>query len=240
MPEKYGKGVITIAFDDAYLDTCKHAIRYLSSLKLRSTIAVPALLVGRTLENRRVAGIKELRDCISNCHEIASHGLKHVNLLRMSLKDREEAVSEIAESKEKIGDLLGYNVNSFVFPYIHKNLSKLLVSKTRSYYESVRITSDSPCFNKIPLKSPRLLRGFAVMKKHSLLYLNKQVDHAAEKRLWLIEVFHLVAKKNTPSAHRPKPYRFFMHVDDFKRHVDHILSKNIIILTQKDAVRHGI
>ena len=231
------KGVITIAFDDAYLDTYRHAIKHLNRLKIKSTVAVVSSLVGKTLEKRRVVGLKELKAIVKSGHEIASHTLTHANLLRLRRKDENATVAEIAESKKQIKRLLNCKVSSFVFPYINKIRSRALCLKTKPFYESARITANDPCFNKIPPGDTYAITGFAVMKKHSLSCLKKQIDYAAKNKLWLIEVFHLVSDKNTLSAHRPKPYRFFMHIDDFKKHVSYIRSKDIRILTQKDVIK---
>lgn len=237
MRQRAGKGIITIAFDDAYLEVYRHAIRYLDKVNVKSTVAIAASLIGKTFENRRVVGLKELQDIVKSGHEVASHTLTHPNLSCLSLKDKERAAFEIAASKSELQRFLKRRVGSFVFPYIKNNVSQPLRLKTRDYYESARVTSERPFFNRIPLKDPYSIVGFAVMKKYSLPYLNKQIDYAARKKRWLIEVFHLVSNKNTLSSHRPKPYRFFMHIDDFKKHIDYILSKGVTILTQAEAVK---
>ena len=237
------RGIVTIAFDDAYLDTYKHAITYLDKQRINSTLAIPSSLIGNVFEKRLLMGVKELRSSINSGHEIASHTLTHPNLLRLSSKDKKTVIREISDSKKRLRNMLKCKISSFVFPYINKNQSKSLRLKTKPYYKSARITKNRLSFNKIPIKDPYSVVGFAITKKHSLSYLNKKVDYAQENNLWLIEVFHLVGKRNTLSAHRPKPYRFFMHIDHFKRHIDYILSKDILILTQKDAVercRYGI
>jgi peptidoglycan/xylan/chitin deacetylase (PgdA/CDA1 family) len=243
MPKSHKKGVITIAFDDAYRDTYKHAIRYLDKRNIKSTVAVPSAFIGKTFENRPVLGLKELKSMAKRGHEIASHTVRHPNLLRLSSKDKNEVISEMAESRKELEGLLHNKVDSFVFPYINKNQSKFLRAGTRPYYKSARITANSPCFSKLPLKDPYSIPGFAITKNHSLSYLNRQVGYAQKNNLWLIEVFHLVGRKNTRSARRPKPYRFFTHIDDFKKHIDYILSKDMMTLTQNDVVRrygHGI
>ena len=224
--------MLTIAFDDAYSDTCKYALGYLDKYGIKSTVSVPVNLIGSTFENRPLIGLRDLKRIAKSGHEIASHTLTHPNLARKEAKKRLAAHSEIAESKRKLERLLGRNVSSFVFPYIKKNQTRALCLKAKSYYKSVRVTFDKPCFNKLPVKSASPVKGFAVMKKHSLSYLNKQVDYAEENKLWLIEVFHLVGKKNTLSASRPKPYRFFMHISDFKKHIDYIMSKGVLVRTQ--------
>ena len=229
-------GAITIAFDDAYLDTYKHAIRYLNRKKIKSTISVPASLIGKTCENRPVMGVKELRSCVKHGHEIASHGLNHKNLLKLSLKDKDEAFFEISESKKELKRRLGCRITSFVFPYIKSNRSRELYLKSKKFYTSARITSRKPYFDRIPPRNPHDIVGFAVTEKDPVSYLNKLVKYARKNNLWLVEVFHLVGKKNTKSAHRPGSYRFFYHIDDFKRHIDFVLSTKIKILPQKSVL----
>ena len=230
-------GCLTIAFDDAYLDTYRHAIRYLDKLNIKSTVAVAAGLVGKKLEKRPVIGHRECRALLRAGHEIASHTLTHPNLLRLAKADEGRARSEITDSKQALEKKLSCKISSFVFPYTAQNKSPALRKIAGDFYKSVRLTSDRPVFNRIPVKDPQDITGFAVMRKHSAAYLKKQIDYVEKEKRWLIEVFHLVSDRNTPSAHRPKPYRFFMHIDDFKKHIDYILSKNIMILTQRDALK---
>ena len=237
------RAYLTIAFDDSYSDTFKHAIRYLNDLKIKSTIAVPVSFIGRTFENRKVASLDELKASLLQGHEIASHTITHPNLLGLRKKSKIAPDIEIAESKHNLEYLLNTKIESFVFPFIKKSQSKNLRLISKKYYKSSRMAVDKPFFNKIPLKDPFTIKGFTVMKKHSLSFLNKQVDHAIENKSWLIEVYHLVGKKNTLSAHRPKPYRYFTHINDFKKHIEYAKSKGITILTQKETIkklRHGI
>ena len=230
------KGIITIAFDDAYSDTLKYAIPFLDKCGIRSTVAVASDHIGKTFEKRPVAGFETLRNISRRGHEIASHTLSHPNMLKLSKKDRDSAIMEIEDSKRQLEKRCSLKVTSFVFPYIKKNQAPFLRSKAKALYSSLRLTSERPVFNALPKVDPHKLVGFAVMKKHSLSYLSKQVDLAEKKKLWLIEVFHLVGKKNTDSAHRPKPYRFYMHINDFKKHVEYIMSRNLTIMTQHEAV----
>ncbi len=236
MKRRPERGILTIAFDDGYLAAYKHAVGYLDKLNMKSTIAVSFSFMGKRLENRPVVGKKELRACIEAGHEIASHGLTHTNLLKLSRENSEEAFIEIAGSKKDIRHSLRSSPDSFVFPYIKRNYSRGLLLETKRHYKSARITSSEPCFNKIPLKSPFPVAGFAVRKEHSFSYLNRLVDHAEKNNLWLIEVLHLVSDRNTPSARRPKPYRYFTHIDDFRKHIDYIVSKKITVLPQKAVV----
>lgn len=219
--------LLSISFDDGYLDTYKYAISYLDKLNLRSTIAIPVKLIGRTCEGRPVLNWRHLKNIKKNGHDIASHGLYHMRQIKQS---------EITLSKDILQEKLNMKISSFVYPYISKIPNEDIDNIVKKDYSSSRISKNYPVFNKIPIRRPYRIQGFCIMKKHSPSYLEDQIDKAIKNGLWLIEVFHLVGKKNTKSVHRNEPYRFFMHIDDFKRHVDFILSKKIKILTQKEVI----
>ena len=237
MLKKRKKGIVTIAFDDAYLATYKNAVRHLTKLKLGSTIAVAADLIGKTCEKRPVMSKINLKAAMHAGHEIASHGLAHVNLRKLAAKNKNASLMEISGSKKKLARIIGSPVTSFVFPYIEKNRTRVLRLEAKKCYKYIRITSKKPYFESADFMDPRELIGFAVRKRHSVKFLNRLVDYAAKEGFWIIEVFHLVGKRNTLSAHRKKSYRFFMHIKDFKKHLAHIRSKNIRVLTMRAAVK---
>ena len=221
------KGVLTLSFDDGYLDTYKYAIPHLDSLGIKSTFSVPVNLIGKACEKRPVLKWRDLKNLKKNGHEIASHSLYHTRKL---------SIDEITQSKLILENDLNTEISSFVYPYLNMIPNKEIDNAVKKNYSSSRISKNFPVFNKLVLESPYRIQGFCIMKKHSISYLSHQIDKAIKNNLWLIEVFHLVGKKNTKSAHRNKPYRFFMHIDDFKKHIAFVLSKNIKILTQKEVV----
>ncbi len=240
MPKKPKRGFVTIAFDDGYLDTFKEAISYLDKVGVKSTFAVPYEAIGKRLENRKVVSWRDIKKLIKNKHELASHGLTHANLFKLSKKDKKQAFLEISGSRDKFKRKLGYKPFTFVFPFIKNNRSRKLYLETKKYYGSARATSPLPYFHSVPPDDKYDVIGFAVQKKHKVAYLDKLADHAEKNGLWLIEVFHLVGKTNTVSAHRPKPYRYFTHINDFRKHVDHIKSKKLKVLPIKDILRYGV
>jgi len=234
------KGILTIAFDDGYLETYKRAITYIDKYGIKSTLSVPAGLIGKTCEKRPVVSWKDLENMVKNGHEIASHTLQHTKLKIKNQKSKIEIRNlkfEIEESKRILDDKLAADISSFVYPYMGELPDKPIQDIVKNNYSSARISKNYPVFNSLPIKNPYNLNGFCVMKSHSIDFLNKQIEKALEEELWLIEVFHLVGRKNTKSAHRNAPYRFFMHIDDFKTHIDFILSKKIEIFTQGEVIK---
>lgn len=221
------KAILTIAFDDGYLDSYKYAISYLDKKGIKCTFAVPVGLIGKKCEKRPVLNWRHLKKMQENGHEIASHGLYHRRQIRQL---------EIINSGGILEKNLGKKISSFVYPYISRVPGKSISDIVKKTYSSSRISKNSPVFNKLPINNPYRLEGFCIMRKYSLSYLALQIDKALNSKSWLIEVFHLVGKKDTKSVHGNRPYRFFMHIDDFKRHIDFVLSKNIRILTQNKVI----
>lgn len=230
------KPILTIAFDDGYLETYKHAISYLDKVGIKCTFAIPVGLVGKTCEKRPVVKWVNLKKMHERGHDIASHTLHHKNILHLGKLGIKKIEKEIIESREMLRKHLGPNTSSFVYPYIHRLPGRTVQRVAENKYSSSRISEDFPVFNKLPLKNPFSLKGFCVNTSHNLKDLEDRIDQTIQDRSWLIEVFHLVGKKNTQSAHRNKPYRFFMHIDEFKKHIDSILAKDISILTQKEVI----
>ena len=230
-------GIITIAFDDAYKETFDTCAEFLAKKGIHATFAVSSSHIGKTLENRPVTGKDDISHLIKNGHEIASHTASHRNLLEVFNSEGEEAVKkEMADSKKELQELFGINIGSMVFPFINSNQNAYLRKLASNYYASSRITTERAFFNPLPVKDPFFVIGVAFTRHVSMEGYKKMVDIACEKNVWLIEVFHLVSSKNTKSAHRDEPYRFFIHTDDFNSHMEYVLSKDIPVLTQKEVI----
>jgi peptidoglycan/xylan/chitin deacetylase (PgdA/CDA1 family) len=230
-------GIITIAFDDGYKKTFANCAEYLAKKGIRATFAVPSSSIGKTLENRPVVDKNDILQLVKNGHEIASHTTSHRNLLELYNSEGEDAVKkEMAGSKKKLQELTGKNIDSMVFPFIKDNQNAYLHLLASEYYKSSRITSEKAEFNRLPVKDAFSVTGVAFTREVPISGYNRMVDIVSEKDIWLIEVFHLVSDKNTKSAHRDEPYRFFTHIDDFKTHIEYIISKKISFFTQKAAI----
>ena len=227
--------ILTIAFDDGYNDTYRYAVSHLDNLGIKCTFAVPAGLLGKSCEKRPVVKWTHLKKMYKRGHDIASHTLHHIDLLKTPLI--RQARKEIISSGKRLRTHLGGNITSFVYPYINRRPIKNIQNIVKSNYTSSRISENFPVFNKLPVKNPFSLKGFCINSQFSLKDLEQQIKLAIKSKSWLIEVFHLVGKKNTLSASKNTPYRFFMHIDDFKRHIDFVLSKKVQILTQLEVPR---
>ena len=231
--------MITIAFDDGYKETFQTCAEFLTGKGIHATFAVPASCIGKTLETRPVMDEPEINSLIKTGHEIASHALTHRNLLDLFKSEGEAAVKkEMKDSKAILESTCGVEIDSMVFPFIKDNQDPYLRKLASNYYKSSRITTERAAFNRLPVHDPYSVIGVALTHEVPIENYNRLVDIAGEEDIWLIEVFHYVSDKNTKSAHRDEPYRFFTHVETFKTHIEYILSKKIPFLSQKEAVKY--
>ena len=231
-------GYITIAFDDGYKDTFMHCAGFLRDKGVPATFAAAPSFLGAELENRAVIDEKDILSLEKAGHEIASHTLTHKNLLDVLLKEGEPAVkNEMDASKTILTEVTGNEIHSMVFPFIDANNNRPLRTLASNYYKSSRITSEKIVFNRLPFKDPYSITGTAFTLEQTLAQMNEIAEMVRGRDLWLIEVFHLISENNTKSAHRDELYRFFTHIDIFKKHIDHILRKKIAFITQGEMVR---
>lgn len=230
-------GIITIAFDDGYKATCENTARFLHDKGIHATYAIPAGFVGDTLEGRAVLDNDHLFTLKMMGHEVASHTVRHKNLLDVSLKEGPEAVDkEMIAAKKQLESVTGMDIRSFVFPFIEANNTPYLRQLASEHYTSSRLTTEKFAYNNLPVRDPYSITGVAITTDFSLDDCAKLANIAIANDLWLIEVFHLVAPENTKSFHRDAPYRFYMHPDDFRKHVEHLVSKGAAFMTQGEAI----
>ncbi len=171
------KGIITISFDDAYLDTYIHAFPYLDKNGIESTFAVPVNLIGKKCENRPVVNWKQLKEMRKKGHDIASHTLSHKKFNTLLSTSKANARSEIINSKRILQKHLDAPIPSFVYPYISRLPDKYVHRIVKQNYTSSRISKNYPVFNKLPIKNRYAVKGFCVMKTHSIGFIKKQVDY---------------------------------------------------------------
>ena len=231
-------GLVTLAFDDGYLDTFKSVFPLLRNRNIKATFAVSPGFIERRLEGRDVLSLEEVSSLIKEGHEIASHTMHHVNMLEVYNSQGEEAVrEELFSSREKLEEVTHTSIDSFVFPFIENNSNAFLREISSSYYSSSRITTESLLLNSLKVKDPFNLVGVAVTRDFPMERYEKIIEEASGKDAWFIEVFHLVSQKNTKSAHRDEPYRFFTHVEEFEKHLGFLTSMGIEIMTQGDVIK---
>jgi len=141
--------VVAITFDDSMESFYDNAVPVLMSLNLPATVFAVADALGTRpswgdkyyLPNERVMSASQLRS-LPDAISIGSHTLTHVSLVTV---EPEMARMEIAESRQRLENILQRSVTLFSFPHGHFNDS--LVHECREAgYERV-FTTEPSCAN---------------------------------------------------------------------------------------------
>jgi peptidoglycan/xylan/chitin deacetylase (PgdA/CDA1 family) len=102
---------IALTFDDGFKEHLKIA-RFLARRGIRATFFVITGL--RMFMGRELLSPSEIIEIASLGHEIGSHTVTHID---MTHTPEDVMLKELVESKKFLSELLGYEVNSFAYPY---------------------------------------------------------------------------------------------------------------------------
>jgi peptidoglycan/xylan/chitin deacetylase (PgdA/CDA1 family) len=135
--EKTGK-VAAITFDDGFLNVYEKALPVLQEHGFTATNFFVANQVGgRNAWDIPFGGVQvpcmsaaQIRDWAALGHEVGSHTLDHVHLPQVSF---EEARKQIAQSREKLQDIVGEAVTSFCYPYGDENADMRKLARDAGY-----------------------------------------------------------------------------------------------------------
>jgi peptidoglycan/xylan/chitin deacetylase (PgdA/CDA1 family) len=173
------QGLITLTFDDGYACHYEIAFPLLQKYDLPATFYVSSGFLEQEdyLTNNQVIEISQ------KGHEIASHGVSHRNLKKISLV---EVKKELEDSKRSLEKLIGKDVENFAPPFGSFSLNMTYVLK--SYYKSNRTII--PGLNAIHQLNPWFLRSYVIFNSTSLEELNDWIELADKEKKWLILIYH--------------------------------------------------
>lgn len=261
------KAALTLSFDDCYKETCELTVELLAELGLRATYNVPTAYVGSCLDGLAVASWRDLRQAASKGMEIASHSLSH-NSIRMSLLDKTNRlikscyhekqrtfylmhalrgvfsssqlevgvidegalINETAASRKELRARIPLcKGSSYTYPYgAYNSYYKFIVESAG--YSSARSLDRG--YNHQDSMDFFALKCMVWNQYMTLEVANRWVDDAIKKGGWLIETHHLVGEKNLSN------YPDYISIDDFRKHLDYIMSKEIGVDSQQNIVRY--
>ena len=123
---------VVLTFDDGYKEHLKIA-RFLANRGIKATFFVITGL--RMFEGKELLSPNEIIEIASLGHEIGSHSVTHVDMV----KTPEDIIfKELVESREYLSKLLGVEIPSFAYPYgPHNDVAARLAN---SIYKIVRTT----------------------------------------------------------------------------------------------------
>jgi len=170
---------------------------------------------------------------------LGSESENKLNFLRRSIKfffkknqmkNVEQYINDILKSKTTIEKRYRVNCVSFAFPDgVYNN--KVLNILQRLGFTSAR-TSDIG-YNHFKKLKPYALKVQSWDKCTTPEMAEKWVKKAYRKKLWLIEVFHLVGRENNDN------YEYFTSIYHFKKHIEFLnkmKTRGLWILPQKEVM----
>ncbi len=150
------KRFIVCTFDDGYKNLLNVAMPILAKHNYSATVYVCTDLIGKDNKwNNKDASLRQhlnlddIKELDKNGWEIASHGVTHRNLLKLSDKEIE---SELAESKRQLSEIVG-NVITYAYPYgAYNKFIKYCVEKYYKYAFAVSQGGTSLDVDKLQLR----------------------------------------------------------------------------------------
>jgi peptidoglycan/xylan/chitin deacetylase (PgdA/CDA1 family) len=135
-----GRRYAAVTFDDGFLSVVENALAELEKRGIPSTVFITLELLGKVPawadeycgggEPKRIVTLEELVKMPSGLVVIGSHTMTHPKLTALST---EEAARELVESRQKLEEWLGREVELFSFPYGVFNASLIELCRKAGY-----------------------------------------------------------------------------------------------------------
>src|SRR5699024_5927109 len=227
--------IVTFISDDIHIENFNWYVPILDSNGIKSTFA---FITDRAGVNPDYATDEQVLDLYRDGHGIASHTRTHKHTADLT---EDEQVEEIAGSKIKIMNIIGNDCPVCIPPFGSQSL--FTEGIVRQYYDLSVITvatstvASGECCNNSPIDTYRAKRvSFdATTSDHSqrLQICKDAVDVCFAKSEWLIFAIHPQYPEYSETSN---PDGFERRRQDLTDLIDYIKSKNIPIMTAKNAL----
>ena len=185
-------GGAVISFDDNNIDNWHMAHNILERYYWKATFFVSRF---HTLDSGKMEKLNELK---KYGHEIAGHGLNHLNAAEYVTNHGIDAYmeDEIYAMKKIMGEK-GFDVTSFAYPYGGRNTA--IDSTLLNEFKIVRATtygSLAPCLHKCFYNNNNLVYGLGIDNSYGLetSYIKSLIDHAKSEGKAVIFYAHTPVK----------------------------------------------
>lgn len=182
-----GQAMVTLSYDDGMTNN------YEIALPLHEQYGVPAtfnIIAGRVQDTQQVGkrmNAKQILDAHRRGIEIASHGYYHD--AHLTSKTDQEVHFEMAESKAKLAQIIGSEVETIAIPF--SAYDDRVRSIAMQYYKGVRVHSSK--LNDIPPDDRYwLYSAIAPINTTTFDEIKAKIDQAVTLRKWCIIMMHSV------------------------------------------------
>lgn len=202
----FPRGIVTLVFDDGYQEIYDSVVPLLNEYKIPAVFAVP--LEGNRVEaseNRAVAPWELWMSLSDQGHEIASHGITHTSLPKLSPEALDRELKEPAQA-----------LHAATLVYPGGGVNDIVVERAKKYYQAARTVKRG--FEALPPEDPWHLKTFDYTRRNfSILKANMRAVQAVIKGAWLIETYHMVSNHDVDMTHSVPLDAFINHLAFLKR-----------------------
>lgn len=176
----FKKAVVSLTFDDGYVEHFTKVIPLLNSLNMQGTFYVISSSIDSTYSSY-------LNMAHNAHHEIGSHTITHRDLTKLN---QDEIDTELYNSEIAINKTLSDNYACLSFCYPYSYYDKRSVKIASKYYMSARTLNIG--YNNLNYFLPFNLRSKPYDYNTKIADLNNWVDKNLNSGTWLIEVYHRI------------------------------------------------
>jgi beta-galactosidase len=173
----FKKGIVSLTFDDGYLNQFKIGMPLLKSLKMPATFYLITDVIDSTLKSI-------ILDNLSPEFEIGSHTVSHPDLVKSGYS---AAKNELFNSKVTLQEYFGMNAGlTLSYPWGIYNSSVKQIAK--DYYLAARTTD--PGYNSFYAPDRYALKVQGFMSQTKVSEANQWIDFSLRNHVWLVEMIH--------------------------------------------------
>jgi peptidoglycan/xylan/chitin deacetylase (PgdA/CDA1 family) len=209
--------LVSLTFDDGWQSTYDNAIPILNHYGYKGTFYVNPL----SLDTKSFMSTAEMHRLISSKHEVASHGLKHINFTTVNAKELD---TQLGASKTFVSQQTGMSTIDFATPYGETDAEVNAVAK--HYYQSSRGTESG--INTRQNFDPYNLRVLFMGPDMKTAQITQAIDEARAHNGWLILVYHQIQNKKSSENITP---------DTFRKQLQLIQHSNLPVPTIESALQ---
>lgn len=187
--------LVSITFDDGWQSTYDNAVPILAQYGYKGTFFVNPL----SLDTKAFMSTTEMHRLITSNHEVASHGLKHINFTTVNAKELD---TQLGASKTFISEQTGMSAIDFATPYGESDAEVTAVAK--KYYRSSRGTESG--INTRQNFDPYNLRVLFMGPDMKTTQITQAINEARAHNGWLILVYHQIQNKKSSENITPSMF----------------------------------
>lgn len=200
-PQGFSTGIVSITFDDGWVDQYDNAFQVLKQYQLPATF----YLVAGFINTPGYMTANQAKSLRSSGNELASHSYTHANLTTLNSTQLNR---ETQGAKNRLVQLVGAPIENFATPYGAYNDN--VVTKLKTIYGSHRTVT--PGYNGKYGFDRYAIKVQNITDKTTESEVSSWVNYAKQNNLWLVLVYHQVTPNNS-GDYSTSPTQFANHLN---------------------------